>query len=310
MTTSCAMKGTGYTLPGRGISYTHNETVSASLPAKYGAYRNFEFSGDSRIGLRFTRGRPMSGAEAHITHYGADLPDSLAYISTGTGALACFNVELTGNFTEYLAMLSTNYKDSVISARGISENELIVSRWNEEEMKWMPIPASIDTAQNIISFTPDHFSIFALSDTGNHVISALSVPEEAVPHEYSLAQNYPNPFNPETVIRYSLPRAGETEITVYSILGSEVQTLVNGYKDAGEYEVVWNGRDNRGLPVASGIYFYRFKAGGSIESKKNDSAEIRIIVVDRQGCECADVLLNTRRTGANAYVPEYEPINR
>jgi hypothetical protein len=72
---------------------------------------------------------------------------------------------------------------------------------------------------------------------------------------------YPNPFNPETNISYRLPEAGEVSLIVYNVMGQEVARLVDRYQAAGLYTVRWTGRDDSGVQVASGIYFYRLQAG-------------------------------------------------
>jgi len=85
--------------------------------------------------------------------------------------------------------------------------------------------------------------------------------------KYSLSQNYPNPFNPVTTICYYIPDIGpkpaKVEIIIYNLLGSKIRTLVSEYKYPGEYRVVWDGRDDEGNDVASGIYFYRMLIWGS-----------------------------------------------
>jgi len=80
--------------------------------------------------------------------------------------------------------------------------------------------------------------------------------------------HYPNPFNPETVIYYSLSQDSEVELTVYNIKGQRVARLVNSEQPAGEHRVVWDGRDERGNPVSSGVYFYRLSAGDITEQRK------------------------------------------
>jgi fibronectin type 3 domain-containing protein len=74
---------------------------------------------------------------------------------------------------------------------------------------------------------------------------------------FELKQNYPNPFNPTTTIEYSIPYTSEVNITIYDILGREVRNLFAGTKDSGVYKVKWNGKDNKGVMVSSGIYFYQ-----------------------------------------------------
>jgi hypothetical protein len=89
-----------------------------------------------------------------------------------------------------------------------------------------------------------------------------------VPENYSLVQNFPNPFNPTTEIAYDLPEAANVNLEVYNILGQNVKSLVNQYQDAGSYRVTWNGTNNEGAQVASGVYFYRISAGDFKDIKK------------------------------------------
>jgi hypothetical protein len=89
-----------------------------------------------------------------------------------------------------------------------------------------------------------------------------------VPAEYTLKQNYPNPFNPSTTIFYSLKNAGQVELHVYNVLGQNVRSLVSDFQPAGEYSVKWDGRDNTGNSVASGVYFYKINSGDFSEIKK------------------------------------------
>ncbi len=88
------------------------------------------------------------------------------------------------------------------------------------------------------------------------------------PESYSLSQNYPNPFNPTTQINYSLPKQSIVELKIYDILGREVASLFKGEQQAGRYTLEWNGNNNFGSKVASGIYIYRIVAGKFIQSKK------------------------------------------
>ncbi len=84
--------------------------------------------------------------------------------------------------------------------------------------------------------------------------------QPAAPQAFTLSQNYPNPFNPSTRISFSLPVQSNVTLKVYNILGQEIATLENGSMSAGTYAAVWNGKDNLGRSVASGVYFYRLSA--------------------------------------------------
>ncbi len=88
------------------------------------------------------------------------------------------------------------------------------------------------------------------------------------PAAASLAQNYPNPFNPTTTIRFGLTWRAFIALRIYDPAGRRVCTLVNGFRDAGTHREVWNGLDDSGHPVTSGIYFYQLDAGSFSETKK------------------------------------------
>ena len=85
---------------------------------------------------------------------------------------------------------------------------------------------------------------------------------------YSLMQNYPNPFNPETAIKYSIPQNGKVSVKVFNVTGKEIMTLVDKEMLAGSYEVKWNGKDNTGATVTSGVYFVKLSSGNYVETKK------------------------------------------
>ena len=83
-----------------------------------------------------------------------------------------------------------------------------------------------------------------------------------------LNQNYPNPFNPETTISFNLPMASQTSLNVYNVKGQLVKTLVNSQLGFGNHSIVWNGTDNNGSAVTSGVYYYRLNSANSTETRK------------------------------------------
>ena len=104
---------------------------------------------------------------------------------------------------------------------------------------------------------------------GESVIASLGVADEpTVPHQFALHQNYPNPFNPSTTIKFSLPEAGHVNLTIFNVLGQTVTTLVDQFYPAGEYDAMWDSRNDQGQSVSSGVYFYRLDAAHRHETKK------------------------------------------
>jgi 5'-nucleotidase/UDP-sugar diphosphatase len=91
---------------------------------------------------------------------------------------------------------------------------------------------------------------------------------ESLPQAFELHQNYPNPFNPETQISFSLPEDGEVRLTIYNVLGQRVKVLLDEYQRAGTQTVVWDGRNEKGEEVSSGIYFYKLQVGEFVQTKK------------------------------------------
>jgi hypothetical protein len=111
------------------------------------------------------------------------------------------------------------------------------------------VNANLKSGQNIV-----------ISDA---TINKLMVKGELIPAEYTLEQNYPNPFNPSTKINYNVPEAGNVKLAVYNIVGEEVAVLVNGYTQAGSFDVTFNASN---LP--SGVYLYKLQSANSVQTKK------------------------------------------
>jgi murein DD-endopeptidase MepM/ murein hydrolase activator NlpD len=117
-----------------------------------------------------------------------------------------------------------------------------------------------------------HDSPGSLPGPGNLPKSSESeeseVSESEVVASYELAQNYPNPFNPSTVISFQLPVDSEASLKIYNLNGQLVKLLVAGKLEAGRHKVVWDGKNEAGVPVASGVYVYVLKAGDFTAQRK------------------------------------------
>jgi hypothetical protein len=127
------------------------------------------------------------------------------------------------------------------------------------------ITTSVDTVANVVCGTTTHFSEFIIG-----VGSATGVGDMPLAaRSFALHQNVPNPFNPTTSISYDVPAGGgDVVLAVYDVSGRLVKSLVDAREPAGTRTVRWDGTDRRGQSVASGIYFYRMRAGSYVETRK------------------------------------------
>ena len=88
------------------------------------------------------------------------------------------------------------------------------------------------------------------------------------PSAYQLFQNYPNPFNPSTTIEFALSKAANVRLEIFNIVGQKVRTLVSERVAPGGYQVVWDGLDDNGRQVTTGVYLYRFTADNFVQTRK------------------------------------------
>jgi hypothetical protein len=114
-----------------------------------------------------------------------------------------------------------------------------------------------------IAITSTSDSLYVLYNLGGGTVGIQSDETEEIPTSFSLEQNFPNPFNPTTTIQFSLPQSGDVSLKIYNLLGEEIKTLADEYREAGKHSVQFNANS-----LASGIYFYRLQAGSFIETKK------------------------------------------
>ncbi len=137
-----------------------------------------------------------------------------------------------------------------------------------------PGTAQGDKLREIIDANADYFhscvyfSDGTLMPTCAPVSTAIATGEMGTPHSFFLAQNAPNPFNPSTSIHYQLTESRPVRLIVYDLLGQPVRTLVDGLRTRGAHTATWDGRDQQGKAVASGVYLYRLHAGRRASSGK------------------------------------------
>jgi subtilisin family serine protease len=101
------------------------------------------------------------------------------------------------------------------------------------------------------------------------MVSDMSpVGETGLPRVTVLNQNVPNPFNPQTTVKFALPHSGKVELKIYDVRGAAVRTLVSGHLEAGQHEAVWQGRDDAGRRVPSGVYFSRLVTDDGVLTRR------------------------------------------
>jgi len=116
---------------------------------------------------------------------------------------------------------------------------------------------------------PENEYIAYTDDEGKYSITVTPVSvKEKTPANFQLFQNYPNPFNPSTTIPFSLNEAGFVNLSIYTIIGQKVRTLVDNYHSVGSHTVIWNGLDDSSKSTAAGIFIYQFKFGDTVKSRK------------------------------------------
>ena len=214
-----------------------------------------------------------------------DWHDNPELLSPGNYLSMAFNVlyeNATIALTSDLRELSENVQiwDGEISGLGLTDPVEI--SWDVEKAPLSDIVVNLidlNTRRVLDLAAPDQYLLGDLDDRYSRQIKivagdpgqvALAVDEilATIPEELSLDGNYPNPFNPVTTIRFGLPEPRKIRITVVNILGQEVTELVNGWRDMGHHEVVWQGVDGSGKAVATGMYFTVLSDGNKIIVQK------------------------------------------
>lgn len=127
--------------------------------------------------------------------------------------------------------------------------------------------AGYDTAEITVTVSEGETEIenFFLTP---RAVTQVSADAAAQPERFRLEQNFPNPFNAGTEIRYGLPAQSHVELRIYNAIGNDIRTLVLGQKPAGEHRAQWDGQDDSGREMASGVYFYRIRAGSFVRTQK------------------------------------------
>ena len=197
--------------------------------------------------------------------------DRLVKISNGAGALWVKRL-LPEQATE--SMSDTKFE--VVPSQSAKEDyflhvmQAVDANFSKDSPEVVADEAHLITTANRIGVEVDGWKIL-FDKSGTAEISVVHTDVKNEPKndlDFRLDQNYPNPFNPSTEITYSLPVKARVNLTIHNILGQKIKTLVNDIQQAGIKNVNWNGLDNNGTNVASGVYFCKLEANDFISVRK------------------------------------------
>jgi hypothetical protein len=198
-----------------------------------------------------------------------DPPAGSAFTTLPGGGAPVFHIDVLHNaYAPYTICI--DYDDTGLDAETEADIKLwhfAAESWPDTAHIWRDVTSSLDTDANVVCGVTDKLSPFAVGVDTDPTGVGDEVPGE-LPDDFMLHQNYPNPFNPNTTVEYSVPTRVHVSIDVFNIAGQKVRTLVNQSKPAGTYRVVWDGRNDAGKTVATGVYLYRIQTGDHIETKK------------------------------------------
>ncbi|MBN2355042.1 Ig-like domain-containing protein [candidate division KSB1 bacterium] len=122
--------------------------------------------------------------------------------------------------------------------------------------------------RNVVSGLRYYYKVEDVNSRGQTTVHGPVMAEVPVPTSFELSQNYPNPFNPTTTLRYQIPSASRVRVDVFNTRGQLIRTLVDADVQAGFHTIVWDGRNQSGTPVVSGVYYYRMVTEGFTMTRK------------------------------------------
>jgi len=235
----------------------------------------FQIANQGEAAIHFRRNARVLGDSLRFTFYDSTAPGQVARRDTLRGALSYFEFKADSADTSgegFEAEIRVQFTEQQFQrSRLRNKLQLALAYYRESDSTWIKMPTAIDSSTNTAVCTTSHFSVWSLADEDNFDSQTQIVEKTAknmVPTGFHLEQNYPNPFNPETRILYRIPHTVKVTIRVFNIIGQEIKTLIDTEQQAGTYAIKWNGRNNQGVQVSSGIYFYQIKTKDFVKTKK------------------------------------------
>ena len=222
-----------------------------TLPANAAIKKTYEVTSLNN-GTEYTfqvRAQNSAGAGAasnEVSATPAAVPDAPGNLSA-TGGSAQVALRWTTPGSNGAAISGYNYRQKTTGAYG---------SWGS--ISGSDANTTSHTVTGLLDYTLHTFQVQAVNGVGDGAASNEATARTSVGRS-RLSLNQPNPFNPETTLRYALAEAQVVRLEIYDMLGQRVRVLVDGEQPPGAHQVVWDGRDHNGRPVASGVYFYRLQ---------------------------------------------------
>jgi immune inhibitor A len=241
------------------------DTVGIKIPAIKNSPTSYKLWTDGSPGNEYflVENRQKIGYDSYLPYRGL----LIYHVDENIGDYGANDDEWYPEYTD-----SGHYKVALEQADGLWQLEKDINLGNNVDPypgyynTWRTFNSSSTPNSHSYAGTQTYVGVTNISDSGdtmtcNFSLSSLDVEDQAddgpLPHSYSLNQNYPNPFNPETKIEYDLKKDGRVKLEVFNVLGQKIVTLVDQHEQKGNHCVTWNGTDQKGRQLPSGVYFYQ-----------------------------------------------------
>lgn len=259
-------------------SYSQNFTntfTSNPIPgATASGWLNFEKDGDNWKSRMYF----LDTIQFRVT--GGTFSNSISYTHTFTAEeqlagyyIYSFMTDLNGdNFTDFYILSYTGPSSAYrqgFKIFSIVDGSTIFER--KDNNTWYSEPTISDLDNDGVLDCSFYSYTFPYNGTYQYEVYSTGVTtdmKETTPRGFVLNQNFPNPFNPSTVIRFSLEKSQQVSIEIYNVEGRLIRTLVQENLPEGSHEISWDGKDERGFNLPSGIYFYSLRGSGHQLTKK------------------------------------------
>lgn len=194
------------------------------------------------------------------------LPDSIVFDSTGVGQTQTQNIKVYNSGTDTLVVTDIISTDPTFT---LDTTHFLVPPADSFPVEVSFSPPAAGIYQGYLVFTSnDPFQpVDSIYVQGEAIISAVRE-MGSVPAFFTIQQNYPNPFNPRTIIKFQIPQTEKIRLEIFNLLGQKVRTLINRQMLPGYYQVVWDGRNQVGENVATGVYIYRLQSEIYLQIRK------------------------------------------